>query len=149
MKTQSIVISLLVFLLFSCSLPEDEDCPEGYQPIGGCNTKIPKSGEVKIRISTNRLNPAIPITFYYGDYENNFIFFRDTLTTNKTYNLKNDIYSVRAEYHAVIDGDTVTIYSVDGEDLSYDEDEYCDGSCYEPGEIDLDAELDLSLFDGK
>ena len=129
-------------------MPADEECPEGYQPILGCNTTIPKTGKVKILISTNELNPFVPITLFYGDYETNNVFFRDTLTANKTYNLKNTAYSVRAKYRAFFEGDTVTVYSVDGDNLTFDEDEYCDGSCYEAGEINLDAELDLSLLGG-
>jgi hypothetical protein len=148
MKIIKINSLLLLLLIFSCSMPGDEDCPEGYQPILGCNTKIPKTGKVKILISTNELNPSVPITIFYGDYEIDNIFFRDTLTANRTYNLKNKAYSVRAEYRAFFEGDTVTVYSVDGDNLTYHEDEYCDGSCYEAGEINLDAERDLSLLGG-
>jgi hypothetical protein len=147
MKKPNIIFVLLILSFLSCSLPseEDDDCPEGYVPID-CNSSAPKQGFVQVSITTNSLNPAIPITIFYGDFENNKIFFRDTLTSNTEYELANDTYSVRAQYTAVIDGDTVTVFSVDGDDLDYTEDEYCDDTCYEKGSIELDAELDLSLF---
>jgi hypothetical protein len=40
----------------------------------------------------------------------------------------------------------ITVFVVDGGQLDASSDEYCEGNCYEPGELNLDLTLDLDWF---
>ena len=87
----------------------------------------------------------VPIEVYYGDYENNLLYFADTLDTFAyEYWVPNGDYSVKAKYSARINNRLVTVYSIDGGNISSSSTSYCDGDCYTEGRLVLNAKLDLN-----
>ena len=91
------------------------------------------------------LNSIVPIEVYYGEYENNLLYFADTLDTFAyEYWVPNGDYSVKAKYNARIDNRLVTVYSIDGGNISYSSTNYCDGDCYTEGRLVLNAKLILN-----
>lgn len=121
-----------------------DDCENGnYKPYD-CNENKPVEGEVTLEITIDNLNPEVPIEFFLGDVEENVFYFADTLSIQKfTYTLPNNYYSVRAKYKAIINGNLVTVYSIDGGSLDAFQNDYCDGTCYDTGTLNLNAELEL------
>ncbi|MBU0993107.1 MAG: hypothetical protein KJ737_11495 [Proteobacteria bacterium] len=55
--------------------------------------------------------------------------------------VKNGAYSARATYKVRLDGEIMTVYSVDGDLLEADADVECGHTCYDEGDIDLDVTL--------
>ncbi len=153
-KLLTTLIITLTLTLFSCDFlidllidEEDEECSEGYKPLF-CDEFEPSYGTINVQVTLNDLNPFVPITLYSDDFEYNNIVLEETLNVNnKSYNMPNDYYSIKALYKAIVEGDTVTVYSVDGRRLESRSEDYCDGTCYSEGNIDLDAEFDESLFE--
>ncbi len=133
-----LIIAALVF--YSCS----ETCEDGNYKPPDCNGSSPAEGEVQLKITIGKLNPSVPVEIFIGDVEDNNFCFADTLSVEEfSYTLSNNDYSVRAKYKAVIGGDTVTVYSIDGGSLQPSESEYCDGTCYNAGTLKLNARLEL------
>jgi hypothetical protein len=136
----AITLSMLL-LLTGCS----EDCSDGnYKPYD-CLDREPSEGILRIEATLDGLNPVVPIEVYYGDYENNLLYFVDTLDTfADEYWVPNGDYSIKAKYSARIDNRLVTIYSIDGGNISSSSTSYCDGDCYTEGRLVLNAKLDLN-----
>jgi hypothetical protein len=136
----SIVLTVLL-LITGC----DSDCSDGnYKPYD-CLEREPSEGILRIEATLDGLNPVVPIEVYYGDYENNLLYFVDTLDTFAyEYWVPNGDYSVKAKYNARIDNRLVTVYSIDGGNISYSSTNYCDGDCYSEGRLVLNAKLDLN-----
>jgi hypothetical protein len=135
-------LSLFIFLT-GCG----EDCSDGnYKPYD-CLEREPAEGILRIEASLDGLNPVVPIEVYYGDYENNLLYFVDTLDSFAyEYWVPNGDYSVKAKYSARIDNRLVTVYSIDGGNISSSSTSYCDGNCYTEGRLVLNAKLDLSYL---
>lgn len=136
------VIALSTLLMFTgCS----EDCSDGnYKPYD-CLDREPSEGILRIEVTLDGLNPVVPIEIYYGDYENNLLYFVDTLDTFAyEYWVPNGDYSVKAKYNARINNRLVTVYSIDGGNISSSSTSYCDGDCYTEGRLVLNAKLDLN-----
>lgn len=134
--------TLSLMLLFNgCS----EDCSDGnYKPYD-CLEREPAEGILRIEVTLDGLNSIVPIEVYYGDYENNLLYFADTLNTFAyEYWVPNGDYSVKAKYNARIDNRLVTVYSIDGGNISYSSTNYCDGDCYTEGRLVLNAKLVLN-----
>ena len=133
-------LSMLI-LLTGC----DENCNDGnYKPYD-CLDREPSEGILRIEATLDGLNPVVPIEVYYGDYENNLLYFVDTLDTFAyEYWVPNGDYAVKAKYSARIDNRLVTVYSIDGGNISSSVTNYCDGDCYTEGRLVLNAKLDLN-----
>ena len=136
----AIALSMLI-LLSGC----DENCRDGnYKPYD-CLEREPAEGILRIEVTLDGLNSIVPIEVYYGDYENNLLYFADTLDTFAyEYWVPNGDYSVKAKYNARIDNRLVTVYSIDGGNISYSSTNYCDGDCYTEGRLVLNAKLVLN-----
>ena len=147
MKSKFIISKILVFIIlfsinFQCSLCEDESEDECTYKPSNCIEEEPEFGYVTIKVTINSLNPEVPISIFNGDVEENDIVLQDTLNANsKTYHLEYTYYSVLAIYKATIDNEIVTINSINGEELEYQVENYCDGVCYTEGNIEIDVEL--------
>ncbi len=143
MSLRKIIIIALCFFAFistSCDLlNNDDECDLGYKPYDCIETE-PDNGTLKIDITLNSLNSSVPVTIYVGDYEDNHIYLQDTLVNSaKTYYLPNNDYAAKADYNDIIEGSEITVFSIDGGDLSADSEEYCDGTCYSEGYLTLDV----------
>jgi len=135
------IILTVLLLITGC----DSDCSDGnYKPYD-CLDREPSEGILRIEATLDGLNPVVPIEVYYGDYENNLLYFVDTLDTFAyEYWVPNGDYSVKAKYNARINNRLVTVYSIDGGNISYSSTNYCDGDCYTEGRLVLNAKLDLN-----
>lgn len=140
MRSKLIFCSIIIAVFLSgCN----EYCDDNYKP-SDCNENKPAEGDLTLEITIDNLNPEVPVEFYIGDVEENGFYFADTITVGEiTYKLPNNYYSVKAKYKAVIDGRTVTVYSIDGGSLIPVTNEYCDGTCYDTGRLNLNAKLEF------
>ena len=134
------IILTMLLLITGC-----DDCSDGnYKPYD-CLEREPAEGILRIEVTQDGLNPIVPIEVYYGDYENNALYFADTLNSfYYEYWVPNGDYSVKAKYNAMINNRLVTVYSIDGENISPSVTNYCDGDCYSEGRLVLNAKLDLN-----
>lgn len=120
------------------------DCENGDYKPSDCLENKPAEGILRVEVTLDALNPVVPIEVYYGDYENNVLFFADTLNVfDLEYYVPNNDYSVKAKYKAMINNRLVTVYSIDGGNISSTTTNYCDGDCYSEGTLTLNAKLDL------
>jgi hypothetical protein len=134
------ILILMAVMISGC----DEDCDDGnYKPYD-CNDYKPTDGEVTLNVTLDNMNTQVPVEFFIGDVEENVFYFADTIATQTvSYTLPNNYYSVRAKYKAIINGNLVTVYSIDGGSLDASETDYCDGVCYSDGTLTLDGSLDF------
>ena len=141
---------LLIQTLFFCSLlqdtDEEDDCTEGYAPFD-CDTQAPDYGTLEIQVTTDVLNPAVKIEVFRGDVEDGRFLFADTISAKTEYRMKNNYLSVRATYIVSLDENIITVYSIDGGDLDYSSDDYCDATCYYEGYLELKPKLDYGLLE--
>jgi hypothetical protein len=134
------ILILIAVMIAGCY----EDCEDGDYKPADCNESKPVEGQVTLKITLNNMNTQVPVEFFIGDVEENVFYFADTISTQTvSYTLPNNYYSVRAKYRAIINGNSVTVYSIDGGSLDAFETDYCDGVCYSNGSLDLDAKLEL------
>jgi hypothetical protein len=134
------IIIAMILLITGC-----DDCSDGnYKPYD-CLEREPAEGILRIEVTLDGLNSVVPIEVYYGDYENNALYFADTLNSfDYEYWVPNGDYSVKAKYNAMINNRLVTVYSIDGGNISSSVTNYCDGDCYSEGRLVLNAKLDLN-----
>lgn len=126
-----------------CDITEDDEYEDEctYKPTD-CIEDKPTLGDVTILVTIDNLNSEVPITLFEDDVEHNRIVLQDTLhTDSKTYRLGYNYYSAKAIYKYEIDGEIVTVNSINGDELEYNEEEYCDGTCYTEGSIKINVEL--------
>lgn len=138
-----ICITIIISTLLSCSylLEDDDDCDLGYKP-DNCIEFKPSEGEIRLQVTINELNPLVPIEIFLGDFEDNQLVLRDSISNYKSYELLNGRYSVKATYKAIFDSVEVNIYSINGFTIEPNEKEYCDGTCYTIKILDVDAKLE-------
>ena len=87
------VIILAVLLLITGCEP---DCSDGnYKPYD-CLDREPSEGILRIEATLDGLNPVVPIEVYYGDYENDLLYFVDTLDTKEGAKVYSCVY---LEFH--------------------------------------------------
>jgi hypothetical protein len=145
-KLKTIITIIVLFTLLitlQCSLLNNEDVDEcnNYKP-SDCIEEKPEYGYITVIVTINERNPAVPVTIFEGDVEDNIIVLQNTVKINmKSYRLVNNYYSVKAVYKSVIDGENVTINSIKGDELEFESEEYCDGVCYSEGEVVINVEL--------
>ena len=136
-----LALSLTIVSFFSgCT----GDCENGNYKPSDCLENKPADGILRVEVTLDALNPVVPIEVYYGDYENNLLYFADTLDVfDYEYWVPNGDYSVKAKYNARINNRLVTVYSIDGGNISSTTTNYCDGDCYSEGNLTLNAKLIL------
>lgn len=126
--------------LFSCTYDNEEDQCD-YQPYD-CNEVEPTYGFVNVHCNPNSLNPEVPVTFYDGDIEDGHVINHGTVSNStKEFFLPNGSITAIATYNAIINDTLVVVHVVNRRYLSADEEDYCEGSCYEEGYINMDLEL--------
>jgi hypothetical protein len=132
---------IVFFVILLCIPKQSCDDPFIFRiDCSECFTSPPDYTLVYITVNRNAENPKIPITIYYGPFEDNNIAAVDTarsnkiwisLQTNKHYTLKGEYYKNDRLYN-VINGTHLR--------LRYD-DETCDEPCY----YIIGDEVDLTL----
>ncbi len=133
-----IVLSILAILFLSCEREtnsgfETVDCAECYQV-------KPQWGPINMKLTINDENPAVHITIYFGDIEDNDI---DTSFMAEAEEYWIDVrpdnyYSLVAEYKV---GDK-TVFAVDGDKLKL---KYTSSDCEEPCYYFSGGYFDLQL----
>lgn len=131
----TLILSLIGSTSCDPSFFEDEECES--QP-SSCVTDKPGSGPLIISLTINSKNPSVPVKIFRGDFDNGDLLL-DTVVTGSgfSYILPIDqYYSVVADY---IQKDGDTVIAIDGDDIEVDENDYCEGPCFEmdPGRIDV------------
>lgn len=132
------IFSLLVILIFiiSCDKPYI-DCE--YPDYSNCLTQKPEKGKLKVKVTINGENTAVPLVLYYGNVENNVVCINDTLTTSeKEYDLPADIYySVKVKYMS----HNKMINAIDGGKITAKSYLVCDSTCWVVKDVDLNLKL--------
>jgi len=136
MKINHTILFLIILFTISCDKPY-VDCE--YPDYSNCITVEPENGKLQLKITINEENKRVPITLYYGTYENQVICINDTLEVpKKTYTLPADVYySVKAQYKS---GNS-TINAIDGGFLEKKSYKVCDSICWVVKNIDLNLKL--------
>lgn len=135
-------VILIALFQISCFLFSDGKCDEGEsKKPSDCNSSIPSGGTVSVSIVTNSINPTVKIEIYEGNIEDGKLIISENLSSDKSYTLPNGYYTAQAFYKVNYEGHVVTIKAVDGKELDYSSQNYCDGTCYSDGSINLDCEL--------
>ena len=134
-----IIIFISIFLSVSCCQDEEEDCKN--RPFWvSCEFSQPSEGGLNVSVSINLENPQVYISVYAVDYEDEALLFIDTLThENASYTMAVGYYSATVLYISGQD----TILAIDGDDITTERVEYCNESCWEVE----DADLDLRMID--
>jgi hypothetical protein len=119
-----VLITITLVPQSSCELLDiiTVDCAE-------CYTDYPYSEELSAEITINSENQAVPITVFYGPFENNDIAFRDTSIKSIKYLwLDTGVdYTIRAEYTK----NGRTFYVINGAKLTPRKDtDSCNAPCY-------------------
>ena len=88
---------------------------------------VPIEGELSGEVTINDENSKVPLTIFYGDFEDGNVVFYDTLEVESyTYLLPVGEYSVTARYKK----DSITILAVHGGEIYVsDNGSYCDDGC--------------------
>lgn len=130
-----LIVSVLI-IAFSCR-SKYEDCTD--QDYAKCNTEVPQTGIISIRLTINEENPSIPISVYEGNFENGQLVRQDTVRVS-TYNyslLTEKEYSFTATYKK----DGKTIMAVNGGTIKLIRYRMCELQCYDVDEPELDLRL--------
>lgn len=138
MKIPVIKILFVCMLIFTFSCRSKyEDCTD--QDYANCNTEIPQTGILSIRLTINEENPAVPISLYEGNFENGRLIRQDTVRVGRyNYSLLPDKnYSVTATYREA----GKTIVAVSGGRINLIRYRMCELQCYDVDEPELDLRL--------
>jgi hypothetical protein len=139
-RTKSI-LCLVIFVLFLCIPHKSCDYPIFFQiNCSECYTDEPNELEIAVTVNKNDENQRIPITIFFGPFEDNKIALIDTVTSNKNYYWlqTNKQYTLMAEYYKngrryiVISGLNFNMYK------DY---ESCSEPCYYVFSTDVDLKL--------
>jgi len=136
---------VMVTIGLYCCYNEEEGCNE---PPLWCNESEPATGSVEVRISTDAATLPAEITFYDGKIEEGKVKrVVKQLEEIATYDISYGYLSASIAYPVMINDTLFTITSVDGGNLKYTSDDYCDNvTCYKPGHLVFDLRLDRSLL---
>ncbi len=138
MKIPDTIILFVCILIFAFSCRSKyEDCTD--QDYAECNTEIPQTGIISVRLTINEENPAIPISVYDGNFENGRLIRQDTLRVG-SYNfalLTEKEYSFTATYKKA----GKTIVAVNGGRINLIRYRMCELQCYDVDEPELDLRL--------
>jgi len=130
--------TLLILVAFLCAC--NEKIFTGNVNCDECYTEKPGDADLVINLTINNKYPAVPITVYKGDVEENDIVMTDTALTTPFYVfVPVDVkYSVKAEYR----NNGEVIYAVDGTNLKVlAVTDACDANCYVIENDDMDVRL--------
>lgn len=132
----------MITTLFSCYDDTGEDCEEAPST---CNSSAPQ-GYLNFDVTKNDDEVTLQtIRMCEGDdYDTgtNCVY-----TGSGSLHVDNGEYSAMATYAVSYDGKTYTIEAVDGVDLDYSTDDYCDGvTCYTEGSETFDLKFDRDAF---
>ena len=134
------LILFLIFFLSACDFSDNSD--EGCEPAPlSCDETPPTDGNLFVQVTINGKNTHVPVYLFRGDFEHNDLVLDTILTTsgmNLTLPIIDEGYSAVAEY---IQNDGDTVIAIDGDDLDFDEDEYCDKTCYGSASGRIDVRL--------
>jgi hypothetical protein len=132
-----------MILIYGCGIDEEgnlcravpDDCCQ-YEP----------DGMVTIELNLSKSLKPVKVEIFNGTVENGKLLYDFVATRNETtLEAPNGDVSGRAFYTTIIDGDTATVIAIDGDKLKPEDKQYCDDvTCYTPGLITLDLQLDLS-----
>jgi len=134
---KAIFISLLFLAaLIACDKPV-VDCQ--YPDYSNCITHEPDSGKLKVKVTINGENSAVPLVLYYGKTENNIICKTDTLyASDKEYKFPANVYySVKVKYRS---GSKI-INAIDGGNIEKKSYLVCDSTCWVVKDVDLNLKL--------
>ena len=136
MKDFRIVFCIIATCFFiSCG----EDNCLWFMP---CLDTPPEHGTVNIKATIDALNHVVPVDIYIGNIEDDHFYGTEFLSKEHTeLTLPNGTYSIRAAYFAMVNGEKVSVFVVDGDTLSEGTGYGCSDPCYEEGSIDLDVSL--------
>jgi len=132
-----ILFVLLMFVINGCDFLNNNS--DGCEPAPfGCDDIRPTQGNLFVRITINGSNTQVPVHVFRGDFELNDKVLDTVLAGSMilTLPIVDQGYSAVAEY---IQSDGDTVIAIDGDHITFDEDEYCDKTCYgeATGEIDV------------
>ena len=144
-------ITLIMFItitaLGSCYDDTGGDCEEAPY---SCDESAPSSGGLNFNVTIDADNPSVVIDLRTGDdFDSGDTVELITLnsTSGSREGMPNGEYSAMVRYTVNYDGKTYTVEAVDGVDLDYSSDDYCDGiTCYEEGRETLELEFDRDAF---
>jgi hypothetical protein len=128
--------------LFSCEEYDEEN--ECYHIPAGCVTVPYTEGTLTIHVSTGGTITATILEIYRGDVDTGVLI--ETInnpgaTVSRTLDADND-YAAKAIY--TIGSDTIT--AIDGDSISGDSEDYCEGTCYEVDDGEIDVRFDEDAF---
>lgn len=132
-----LLISFVLLFAIMVGCQTDDECETA--PFG-CLQTAPGKGHLHVQLTINAANPSVPVKVFRGDFENNDLV-EDTVVTGSRISFElpvDQYYSVVAEYLQA-DGDTV--FAIDGDDIQVDENDYCEGTCFEVDDGRIDVEL--------
>lgn len=136
-------ILLMIMGMFSCYDNTDEDCEVAPS---SCVHSSPSNGTLNFNITNDADVDLVNIILRTGDdYDTGTVY--GTYTDAVSLSVPNGNYSAMATYHVDYNGKTYTIEAVDGVDLSYSSDDYCNGeTCYTAGSETFELEFDRDAF---
>lgn len=135
-KSMKYILIILV-LFFSACKDSSEDCTD--TDYSSCNTTEPTEGELKVVLTINAENPAVPLFIYKGKIEAGELLSVDTAESS-FYSVilpVNEYYSVAAKYKS----GSRTIYAVDGDKIKRKSSVMCDSTCWRV----IDAKVNVKL----
>lgn len=143
-----ITILITVLVLSSCYDDTEEECDDA--PLS-CDEIRPVSGTLHFNLTIDADNPSVVIDLREGDDFDTGTPVVPAIpplsTTSYSDTFANGDYSARVIYTVEYRGNTYTVEVIDGVDLSYESDDYCDGiTCYEEGSETLELEFDRDAF---
>jgi len=118
---------LIILVLFLCSCKDQyKDCTDS--DYASCHTTQPTVGELKVELTINTENPAVPIYIYKGKIEEGSLQVLDTAKSSVfKINLPvNEYYSVAAKYKS---GGKI-VFAVDGDKIKRKSSTMCDSTCW-------------------
>gem|GEM_PF-3115386 len=140
------IMLITTLMVFSCFDDTDDDCEE--TPLF-CDQTQPTKGTLNFNVTIDDDNTSVVVDLRSGgDYDTGNTVELITLTTtggSRYINLGE--YSAMVSYTVNYNGKTYKIEAVDGADLTFNSENYCDGiTCYEEDSETLDLEFDRAAF---
>ena len=135
--TRALILLFVITGFLACDGIEDVDCENfSYKD---CDTVEPTWGEMKINLTINEENHAVPITVYYSQLEDTIIDYYDTVYSEVIYLelYAGDEYTVTAEYKS----GNRTILAVDSDEIEKIAEEMCGETCWSVEDAEVNVEL--------
>jgi hypothetical protein len=144
------ILTCAVLPIASCvNYDEDKNCE--HEP-ASCNQDPPKTGTLSVNVTINSENPSVAIYVYEGsDIETGTLILTDSMgkatvtsTEIMTYTKTLPIgkYCATATYSY----EGMTVQAVDSGSIDVDSQTYCEGTCYDISNAELNLELDTAAL---